>query len=309
MTQSGRKVLLRFLLGEKVLFSLPLQVAVRNASLSAGAETTAAIVNPLAELVEGLDGLLINMQPIEETLAKIEFADGYLRYAPRQYTRCYIDFAIGKEAYLEQFSSKTRSGLNRKVKKFEQLSGTLEWSEYRAAEEMPEFFRLARQISVKTYQERLLNAGLPGGDDYLARAKELASHGMVRAYVLSAHTKPVTYLYCPGEHDTLIYAYLGYDPEFAQHSPGGVLHWLVFQKLFDDGDFRFFDFGQGQGDHKSLFSSHAKQCADVYFLKRNVTNVAKVLVHAGWETLMGATVMCLDRVGVKKWLKKCLRRI
>lgn len=305
----GRTVYLKFLLGEKHLFSVPLNVAVHTASPAESVPTRDFWLDPLAGVENGLDGRLMSLMPVEHNLERVKFIGSHVRYAPRQYTRHYIDFSIGKDAYLDLFSSKTKSGLNRKVKKFEQLSGVLELREFRRAEEMDEFFRLARQISAKTYQEKLLNAGLPATEHYLAKSKDLASRGQVRAYLLSSQQKPVSYLYCPADNDTLIYAYLGYDPEFARYSPGGVLHWLVFQKLFDDGDFRFFDFGQGEGEHKKQFSSHSKACADVYFLKKTFSNVWKILLHAGWESFVALLTQTLDSLGLKDKLKKIVRQV
>ena len=49
--------------------------------------------------------------------------------------------------YKNKFSSKTRSTLNRKIKKYtEYCDGRISWKIYKSAEEMPEFFKCARTL-------------------------------------------------------------------------------------------------------------------------------------------------------------------
>jgi hypothetical protein len=74
-------------------------------------------------------------------------------------------------------------------------------------------------VSALTYQERLLDAGLPAGPEALERMRALARRDQMRGWLLFVDARPISYLYAPAEGDTLIYAFLGYDPEFAELSP------------------------------------------------------------------------------------------
>ena len=62
---------------------------------------------------------------------------------------------------------------------------------------MAEFHHLAREISAKTYQERLLDAGLPADESYLEILQALASRDQVRAFILFHQDVQAAYLCYP----------------------------------------------------------------------------------------------------------------
>ena len=218
----------------------------------------------------------------------------------QQYEHFYIDLTIGFDAYRRKFSSKTRSTLARKIKRYtEHCGGEIAWRIYAHPAEIETFFELARQVSVKTYQERLLDAGLPDTTEYLVLAKNLAADNKVRGFILFDGVNPVSYLYCPAQGDALIYAYLGYDPQYLRMSVGTVLQWFALEYLFAEGRFKYFDFTEGQSEHKRLFATHSVPSANVVFLRRNLVNRLVVLSHHGFgrfSTWLGNTV---DRWGMK----------
>ena len=170
-----------------------------------------------------------------------------------------------------------------------------------------EFFRLARVVSKLSYQERLLDAGLPESEAFIRQAESLAAKNRLRAYILFDGERPVSYLYCPVKNDVLIYAYLGYDPEYMRLSVGTVLQWLALQVLFGEGCFRAFDFTEGQSDHKRLFATHHRHCANVFLVKDSLGNKAVIYSHlltnrfASW---LGATS---DRLGVRAKIRRLIR--
>ncbi|MEP6879330.1 MAG: GNAT family N-acetyltransferase [Nitrosospira sp.] len=212
------------------------------------------------------------------------------------------------EQYKSKFSSKTRSTLNRKVKKYaEHCGGNISWKIYKSAGEMPEFFRFARAVSERTYQEKLLDAGLPDSEEFLDEMEQLAQQGHVRGFILFHQNKPVSYLYCPISNGVLIYAFLGYDPGYMNYSVGTVLQWLALEHLFEERLFRFFDFTEGQSEHKKLFATHSVQCANVFFLRNNLRNKVLLLsqrVVNDFSRLAGDT---LNQFGLKSKVKKMMR--
>jgi CelD/BcsL family acetyltransferase involved in cellulose biosynthesis len=84
----------------------------------------------------------------------------------------------------------------------------------------------------------------------------------------------VSYLYTPADGDTLVYAYLGYDPEFAAHSPGAVLQLEALREAMEEGAFRLFDFTEGDGQHKRQFATGSIDCADLLLLRPSLSNRA-----------------------------------
>ena len=172
---------------------------------------------------------------------------------------------------------------------------------------MREFFALARTVSRKTYQERLLDAGIPESEAFLAQAETLAAEHRVRAYILFFGEKPVSYLYCPVRDGVVIYAYLGYDPDYMHLSVGTVLQWLAIEPLFEEAGLRYFDFTEGQSDHKRLFATHQRRCANVFLAKRTIRNTMIIYSHfamARFSEWLGAL---LETFGVKARVRRLLR--
>ena len=162
------------------------------------------------------------------------------------------------EEYKSKFSSKTRSTLNRKIRKYaEHCGGNISWKVYKSAGEMPEFFRLARTVSEITYQEKLLDAGLPDSEEFLDEMEQLAQQGHVRGFILFHQDKPVSYLYCPVVQWGVDLCLSRIRPRlhefFGRHRFCSGLPWSIYLRSIV---FRFFDFTEGQSEHKKLFATH-----------------------------------------------------
>ncbi len=260
-----------------------------------------------------LDGILFRSRPIAALLPSFTLKRDVIRYVPKQYHRYFIDLAGSKEEYLDKFSAKSRSTLKRKIKKFSDHCGNqIDWREYKTLAEMEIFYPLARQVSIKTYQERMLAAGLPEDNLFIQQMYSLAQKNSVRAYLLFYQDKPIAYLYCPISNGILFYQYLGYIPEMAQWSPGTVLQWVVIESLFHTNHFVMFDFtegpGRGSGGHKEFFSTNSILCADIFFLRKTITNLFLVLLHAKVDLISTQIGIFLDRFGLKTKIKNFLRK-
>jgi CelD/BcsL family acetyltransferase involved in cellulose biosynthesis len=211
------------------------------------------------------------------------------------------------EAYLAKFSAKTRSTLRRKVRRFLETGADCGMVEFRRPGEIDEFHRMARAVSARTYQEKLLDAGMPDDAEFLEQLKEMAKTDSVRCYILSMKGRPIAYLCCPVVNGVLLYSYLGYDPESAELSPGTVLQYLVFESLFKEKAFRAFDFTEGQGEHKRFFGTHETRCADVFYFRRSASAYFWVQLHRGVNALSGLAGRALERMGLKARVKRLIR--
>jgi CelD/BcsL family acetyltransferase involved in cellulose biosynthesis len=225
------------------------------------------------------DGYLIASLPAA-ALPPLLAAEPRLKPFIRQrYRRFYAELDRGFDHWLGTLSSKSRSTLKRKVKKLaERSGGTLDLRCYRTDGEVEEFYRHARSVSALTYQERLLRSGLPEGEQALSTMRELAGRDAMRGWILFLEGRPVAYLYAPADGRTLVYAYLGYDPEVADLSPGSVLQFGAMRELMEEGRFRLFDFTEGEGQHKRFFSTGEIECMDLLLLKPTVANLL-----TGWS--------------------------
>lgn len=303
-----RPVPFRFQLSDLTLFSVSLRLQVRAERLIDQTPPVDAPGPPTDELTEGSQGFAVRGLPIAAKLPPISQTGDYLRYVPLQYQHCYIDLGQSFEDYKKKFSAKTKSTISRKIRKYaDHCGGSVSWKTYKTPGEMQEFFRHARTVSKKTYQERLLDAGIPDSEDFIRQAELLAANQRVRAYILFDGERPVSYLYCPVHDGVLIYAYLGYDPGYARMSVGTVLQWLAVEQLFNEGRFRYFDFTEGQSEHKRLFATHLRQCANIFFVKRTLRNTVLVYSHLFMECFSKWLGAMLDRLGLKTKIKRFLR--
>lgn len=299
---------LKFLLGEFSLFSVDLHFLEYDRhflEIDRGIEE----VELPRDDDPRISGIYFSSFPIQHPLPLLSFSRGRLRYCPFQYTRHYIPGQGSFQDYLDQFSSKSRSTLRRKVRKYDTFCGTEDnWKEFRSQEEMKEFHRLAREVSKKTYQERLLDAGLPTADWFRQRMLELAASNLVRGYILFHEDKPVAFLYCPIVHGRIfLYAYVGYDPAYKQWSPGTVLQFKVLQKLFAEQEDFIFDFYEGQGPHKEFFARRHTLCAAIYYFRIRPKNVLLVITHLILRQTSKALVWVLAKFRLKARIKRMIR--
>lgn len=299
----------KYQLGEITLFKTAVPLHVRRWKLadSSNIPNPDDIVNePLAS---DRQGHILRNIPVADDLPLQATVGDFLRYAVFQYQHCYIDLQQSYDGYLSQFSSKTRSTLRRKIKKYREFSGgDIRWATYAKPEEMRTFYAHARTVSALTYQEKLLDVGIPDSEEFAQQLERLAEQDLVRGYILFHEDKPVSYLYSPIEESALVYAHLGYDPEYAKQSVGTVLQSLVIEQLCDEQRFKYFDFTEGQSAHKRLFASHQVKRANILYLKNTFKNRLLIKTHALTNRLSKALGDALENMGIKKKIKDFLRR-
>ncbi|HUW38676.1 MAG TPA: GNAT family N-acetyltransferase [Rhodocyclaceae bacterium] len=303
-----RPVPLKFQLSDWTLFSVSLLLQVRVERPFDETLPVEPQAPPTDELMKGSQGFMVRGMPIAAELPPISRTGEYLCYVPLQYQHCYIDLGLSFEAYQKKFSSKARSTINRKLRKYsEHCGGTILLKTYKLPGEMRDFFRLARVVSQLSYQERLLDAGIPDSEDFIRHAELLAADQRIRAYILFDGERPVSYLYCPVRDGILNYAYLGYDPDYIKMSVGTVLQWLAVEQLFGEARFLYFDFTEGKSEHKRLFATHQRQCANIFLVKRTLRNTVVIYSHLLMNRFSGWIGATLDQLGVKAKIKRYLR--
>jgi len=237
--------------------------------------------------------------------------DRWIAYTPYTFRNFYVDLErLGNfDEYLKCFSSKSRSTLQRKVKKFSVASGgTIRWESYRTPASMESFFAQASVVSAKTYQERLLGTGLPRNMAFRSRAAELAGAGGAQGFVLFLRDKPVAYVFAFCADRIMTYDYVGYDPEAAALSPGAVLQYIVMEKLFAEQQVHIFDFTEGEGQQKEIFSSDNRLCAKTYFFESSLKNAAAAHSHHALNKVVEGTGRVLERLRIKSAIRSLIRR-
>lgn len=267
---SSTRTSIKFVVGSRVLLSVPKDLTTLSFSLADVARNKDLTLPTLAD---DQDGFRVLSAPAT-SLAQIRAAEpDFVIGGIQHYQRHYIHMTGSFEEYLGRFSSKTRSTLRRKHRKLiKDIGGEVEFREYRTPAQMDEFRDLALPLSRRTYQAKSLDAGLPESSEAHEERRRLASEDRVRAYLLCVDGQPISYLYLPVIDETIVYAFLGYDPDHAKFSPGTVLQLEALERLFAEGRYRYFDFTEGEGAHKAMFGTDAVDACSFFMMKRGITN-------------------------------------
>lgn len=264
--------------------------------LQIGARTIATIPRHLRRVGMSLDAALSGQLPELPPITAAE--DGYvvtslpqqlspqwrgLTFERQRYTRYYVDLGAGEAAWRATLSGQTRSTMKRKTKKLAAASGgVLDVRRFRTAEELARFHPIARAVAEKTYQERLMGAGLPGDSASVQKMTAAAAADKVRAWLLFVDDNPAAYLWCGADGATLRYDYVGHDPAFSALSPGSVLMEAALVDLFQDR-FARFDFTEGEGQHKRLMASAGVECRDLLLLRPTMANRSALALVTGFD--------------------------
>jgi hypothetical protein len=299
---------LKYSFGEFRLFAVSFHAAHLKMHFTELGDDPSAVALPFADVPE-IQAAVVRSHPVRQALPVLTHVAGAIRYVPTQYRRFFIDLSGTFDGYLKKFSGKTRSTLQRKVRKFKDASGTDPlWTDYSSPGQIGDFWAVAQEVSRKSYQHKLLDSGLPDTEAFRAGAAELARQNAVLAAILWFQGKPAAYLYCPAEKGILFYDYLGYDPAFAELSAGTVLQYLALEKLFSEQRFRLFDFTEGEGPHKELLATGSVQCADIFFFRPTLRNKFLLRLHMGLGRASRTAVRISERLGIKRRLKNFIRR-
>lgn len=258
---------------------------------------------------EDLDGYVVHSVEATPQESDLYRLNNNLAYIMQRYPRHITRFEGSFEEFLQSLSSKTRSTLRRKVRKFTKEGGndTIDWREYSSVEEMQEFLALVAPLAQRTYQAKLLDAALPSSEDFKQESLQAAQTGKLRAYLLFLQERPVAYLYTPLTDDAYTYEYLGYEDEYAHLSPGTVLQYLVHERLFTEKKVANFDFTEGDGAHKTLFANESTPCATVLYLKYSIANHLLIQAHILWGTSIEYFKHLSTRFKLQTRLRKLLR--
>lgn len=274
----ARQVGIDFTIGARRLAVVPRSLA----TWSFGLEQVLARDLPDPPL-PGPDGVRVLSAPTERLDELAARLPGFVAGGRQDYRRHYIDMGQSFADYLAQFSGKTRSTLRRKARKLAEETGGYTITDHRSPAEIERFLTAALPLSARTYQARLLDAGLP--DTAVARRAmlEAAEDDRMRAFLLHAGGQAIAYLALPVVGETLVYAHLGYDPDHARLSPGTVLQMDALELLFAEERYRWFDFTEGEGAHKAMFGTHNAACTSLMLLRPTLANRALLMSRGAFD--------------------------
>ena len=259
----------------------------------------------------GADGLRVLSAPTERLAAVAARFPGFVAGGRQDYRRHYIDMSGSFADYMARFSGKTRSTLRRKAKKLAEESGGTTVTEHRSPAEIEAFLAAALPLSAKTYQARLLDAGLPDSPEARRAMLEAAEDDRMRGFLLHAGGQAIAYLSLPvvgpRTGGTLVYAHLGYDPDHARLSPGTVLQMEALERLFAEQRYRWFDFTEGEGAHKAMFGTGSAACSSFVLLRPTLANRALLASRGVFDAGVAQARALAERSGALARIRAGLR--
>ena len=293
-----------FILGSRRLASVGRDLATWGFSL----EDTLGKSGSLAPPLPGEDGLRVLSAPQRRVDEIRRQFPSHLLGSRQDYRRHYIAMeGISFEDYLGRFSGKTRSTLRRKARKLAKEAGDYTLTEHRSPAQIEAFLDAALPLSAKTYQARLLDAGLPDSEKARKSMISNAECGQIRCFLLWVNEAPIAYLSLPLQGRTLVYAHLGYDPEFARFSPGTVLQLLALERLFAEDAYAYFDFTEGEGAHKAMFGTDSIECSSFVLLSPTITNRALLGAREMFDSCVEMGKSLAERTGLIGSVRQALR--
>ncbi|WZP01012.1 GNAT family N-acetyltransferase [Isosphaeraceae bacterium EP7] len=164
------------------------------------------------------------------------------------------------------------------------------------------WLRLRRVADPTSDSQRAQSAGI------LRELSRLASEDMVRSFILFHREHPVSFLHCVARGNDLLYRYAGHDPKFNPWSPGIVLLYLALERLFAEGQHRTFDFADGDGLHKEVFSTRSIPFADLFHFRRSLRHLMLLGLYAGLDASSRAAIGLLDAIGLRRRVKRFVRQ-
>lgn len=255
----------------------------------------------------GRDGVRVLSAPAAQLSAVAAHYPGLIAGGRQDYRRHYIDMGTGFAGYMERFSGKTRSTLRRKARKLAEDAGGYAVTEHRTPAEIEAFLTAALPLSARTYQARLLDAGLPDSPEARRAMLEAAEDDRMRAFLLHAGGAAVAYLSLPVSGRTLVYAHLGYDPDWTRLSVGTVLQMDALERLFAEDRFAWFDFTEGEGAHKAMFGTHSAECASLVLLEPTLANRTLLGARDAFDAGVASAKALAARSGALGRLRALLR--
>jgi len=255
----------------------------------------------------GRDGVRVLSAPTAQLFAVAAHYPGFIAGGRQDYRRHYIDMGTGFAGYMERFSGKTRSTLRRKARKLAEDAGGYAVTEHRTPAQIEAFLAAALPLSARTYQARLLDAGLPDSPEARRAMLEAAEDDRMRAFLLHAGGAAVAYLSLPVSGRTLVYAHLGYDPDWARLSVGTVLQMDALERLFAEDRFAWFDFTEGEGAHKAMFGTHSAECASLVLLEPTLANRTLLGARDAFDAGVASAKALAARSGALGRLRALLR--
>jgi hypothetical protein len=329
-TLNGFAVLFRqqrpiaFRLGEAPLLQIPLirhelwagpLIVGDNPDVRAYASVVREFMESFVSMIAPGEALSIEGVPTDGELYRFVLSDREFRRSfivlplGAPFAHQFINMPDSMDEYLKQMGKRSRKSLQYSHRKLRKDFDDVRLMCCEADTSIDEFLDHAIEISKKTYQWRLLGLGLRDREGIARSFSIMAKRGWLRSYLLFCRDIPVAFMIGYQCHGCYYYIDVGYDPDWAALSVGSVLQYDVLLDLYERDDTpATFDFSTGDGEHKARFGNHSQMEINILLLPNTVGNRILKGAYLMAGSVSGAATQIAEKIGVKKILKRLMRR-
>jgi CelD/BcsL family acetyltransferase involved in cellulose biosynthesis len=174
-------------------------------------------------------------------------------------------------------------------------------------EDVPRFLEGANRLAALSWQGRKLGSTVAGTRERLRTLEERTRQGWLRSYLLRGGGTAIAFVVGFQDSGTYIYSQPGYDPKWAEYSPGNVCLYRIIQDLFEHDRPEWMDFDVGDNHYKSVFSTQSRDVQNVYLMRRSAYTGLALLTHRIFSGVSSGVRHGLDRLGLREKVRHILR--
>jgi CelD/BcsL family acetyltransferase involved in cellulose biosynthesis len=239
-----------------------------NGVFGAGAEGALGnLVSTAASIVQREHAAFLLLEDVDidsplDMVARGLAQEGWTLFTPTGWQpRWRIHLPATADEYWSKFNSKRRGNLRRQQRK---LGG--EVRRFTEPDSVDEFLSLAHTVSLRTWQTRTMGLRV-GNSEFERAAYRLATdEGRFLSYVLVKDGQPISFAIGTTAGSRYLLEEIGYDPAFADWSPGMTLLCHMLDDFYLDRPPALFDFGGGDASYKRTLANAESQSATLWLI-------------------------------------------
>jgi hypothetical protein len=209
------------------------------------------------------------------------------------------------EEYWSMFSRKARKEFRRILNKMAKAEVT----RFTEVEQVPAFLSDAHQVSLNSWQAKVLGLRVRNDATEHRQLCFLATHGYLRSYVLYQEGRPIAFEIGYQFRNYMHGVEAAYDQEFAKLSPGKVLMYREIEDLMAVNRPDWYDFGEGDAPFKARFSNRTMDSANVWLVPSGLHSSFMLSIVWLNRKIEAAIHWILNVTGLKTRVRQIYRQI
>ena len=262
-----------FHVAQRKLFDLPVKMVALLGSCILGQLGEDVITKFLYMIINGSHFDLIDLgeiildSPLYNVVVRLGRGIIASRVSRQNSTQWLLKLPSTFDDYCRSLGPATRKKDVGKFKKLERQSA-FDVHVVHRSDQVEAFLQDGEKLSRMTYQWNL-GRRLCNDASNRQRLTRMAEAGVLRCYILYLHGKPCAFSCGELSHKVYLYESSGYDPKYADDSPGTALMLWMIRDLINNTDCELFDFGMG-GDRNRNYGykpRYGNTCLDVCWIQ------------------------------------------